>query len=193
MESELINELFQQKMNLIYKYLVNLGCSKDNAEDIVQDTFYKALKYIDGIQYDKISAWLFKVAINKYYDLCRKNNRHIHLNIDEDSDIDFVVDYYSEVESDLIVEDNGFFHIWKTPKARNNKRILMIRDSFGMALLPYMQKDFVYGVFAHNKWNTREGLDKLINEYKPDLVVDELVERYFDRFLKYNDIISYHL
>ena len=63
MESELITEIFQQKMNLIYKYLVKLGCSQDNAEDIVQDTFYKALKYIDGIQADKISAWLFKVAI----------------------------------------------------------------------------------------------------------------------------------
>jgi len=84
MKSELINEMFQKKMNLIYKYLIKLGCSKDNAEDIVQDTFYKALKYIDGIQADKVSSWLFKVAINKYYDLCRKNNRHVHLSIDEE-------------------------------------------------------------------------------------------------------------
>ncbi|WP_297421720.1 RNA polymerase sigma factor [Clostridium sp.] len=83
MKNELINEMFEKKMNLIYKYLVKLGCSQDNAEDIVQDTFYKALKYIDGIKADKISAWLFKVAINKYYDLCRKNNKRIYLNIDE--------------------------------------------------------------------------------------------------------------
>ncbi|MBK1812699.1 RNA polymerase sigma factor [Clostridium sp. YIM B02505] len=80
----LINEMFEQKMRLIHKYLIKLGCSQDNAEDIVQDTFYKALKYIDGIQADKMSSWLFKVAINKYYDLCRKNNRHIHMSIDED-------------------------------------------------------------------------------------------------------------
>jgi RNA polymerase sigma factor, sigma-70 family len=84
MSNELINEMFQKKMNLIYKYLIKLGCSKDNAEDIVQDTFYKALKYIDGIKVDKMSSWLFKVAINKYYDLCRKNNKHIHLSIDEE-------------------------------------------------------------------------------------------------------------
>lgn len=80
----LINEMFEQKMKLIHMYLIKLGCSQDNAEDIVQDTFYKALKYIDGIQADKMSSWLFKVAINKYYDLCRKNNRHIHMSIDED-------------------------------------------------------------------------------------------------------------
>lgn len=84
MSNELIKNMFQEKMNLIYKYLIKLGCSPENAEDIVQDTFYKALKYIDGIQADKLSSWLFKVATNKYYDLCRKNNRHAHLSIDED-------------------------------------------------------------------------------------------------------------
>jgi RNA polymerase sigma-70 factor (ECF subfamily) len=84
MSNELINEMFQKKMNLINKYLIKLGCRQDDAEDIVQDTFYKALKYIEGIQVDSLSSWLFRVAINKYYDLCRKNNRHIHLSIDEE-------------------------------------------------------------------------------------------------------------
>lgn len=84
MSYELINEIFKEKMNLIHKYLIKLGCSKDDADDIVQDTFYKALKYIDGIHADKLSAWLFKVAINKYYDLCRKNKRHFHISIDEE-------------------------------------------------------------------------------------------------------------
>lgn len=84
MNNELINEIFKQKMNIIYRYLIKLGCSKEDADDIVQDTFYKALKYIDGIQTDKLSSWLFKVAINKYYDLCRKNNRYIHVSIDEE-------------------------------------------------------------------------------------------------------------
>jgi len=84
MNYELIDEIFKDKMNLIHRYLIKLGCSKENADDIVQDTFYKALRYIDGIQSDKLSAWLFKVAINKYYDLCRKNKRHIHVSIDEE-------------------------------------------------------------------------------------------------------------
>lgn len=84
MSNGLVNEMFQEKMNLIQNYLMKLGCSQENAEDIVQDTFYKALKYIDGIQADKLLPWLFKVAVNKYYDLRRKNSRHIHLSIHED-------------------------------------------------------------------------------------------------------------
>jgi len=104
MSNELINEMFQKKMNLIHRYLIKLGCSQDNAEDIIQDTFYKALKYIDGIQADKLSAWLFKVAINKYYDFCRKNNSSIHFSIDEDifkqslTDNKLIEDYILDLE-----------------------------------------------------------------------------------------------
>lgn len=98
MSNELIHEMFEKKMNLIYKYLVKLGCSEANAEDIVQDTFYKALKYIDGIQTEKLSSWLFKVAINKYYDLCRKNNRHIQLSLHEDI-------FKESLREDRLVED----------------------------------------------------------------------------------------
>lgn len=98
MSNELINEMFEKKMNLIYKYLIKLGCSEANAEDIVQDTFYKALKYIDGIQTEKLSSWLFKVAINKYYDLCRKNNRHIQLSLHEDI-------FKESLRADRLVED----------------------------------------------------------------------------------------
>lgn len=98
MSNELINEMFEKKMNLIYKYLIKLGCSEANAEDIVQDTFYKALKYIEGIQAEKLSSWLFKVTINKYYDLCRKNNRHIQLSLHEDI-------FKESLKEDKLVED----------------------------------------------------------------------------------------
>jgi RNA polymerase sigma-70 factor (ECF subfamily) len=102
--NELINEMFQKKMNLIHKYLIKLGCTEENAEDIVQDTFYKALKYIDGIQADKLSSWLFRVATNKYYDLCRKNNRYVHLSLDEEifkeslTDNKLVEDFILDIE-----------------------------------------------------------------------------------------------
>jgi RNA polymerase sigma-70 factor (ECF subfamily) len=104
MGNELIVEMFQKKMKLIHRYLIKLGCSQENAEDIVQDTFYKAIKYIDGIQEDKLSSWLFRVALNKYYDLCRKNNKHVHLSIDEDifreglSDSKLVEDFILNLE-----------------------------------------------------------------------------------------------
>jgi RNA polymerase sigma-70 factor (ECF subfamily) len=62
-------------MSVIYKYLVKIGCSHADAEDIVQSTFLKAFVYLDAIDAEKISYWLFKVALNQYYDLCRKKQK----------------------------------------------------------------------------------------------------------------------
>ena len=85
-------------------------------------------------------------------------------------------------------EDHGFMQIYENPQAQEKKTLFMIRDSFGMGLVPYLNKAFQKTVYAHNKHNKREQLEALIGEYKPDIMVDELVERYFDRFLKYNDL-----
>ncbi len=85
-------------------------------------------------------------------------------------------------------EDHGFMQIYENSQAREKKTLFMIRDSFGMGLVPYLNKAFQKTVYAHNKHNKREQLEALIEEHKPDIMVDELVERYFDRFLKYNDL-----
>lgn len=68
-------QLLQSKMAEIRRYLIRLGAGSADAEDIVQDTIYKALLYVDGIDGHKFSAWLYKVAINSYYDLCRRQAR----------------------------------------------------------------------------------------------------------------------
>jgi len=133
MSNELINEMFQKKMNLIYKYLIKLGCSQENAEDIVQDTFYKALKYIDGIQADKLSSWLFKVAVNKYYDLCRKNNRHIHLSLDEDIFKESLSD--SRLVEDFILDLERKEEILKILNSISdtNKNLLLFKYDMGLS------------------------------------------------------------
>lgn len=70
-----LHQILQPKMLEIKKYLIRLGAPAADAEDIVQDTVYKALLYIDSIDEHKFSAWLYKVAINRYYDLCRRSKR----------------------------------------------------------------------------------------------------------------------
>lgn len=104
MKNDLISKMFINKMSIIYSYLLKLGCSQEDAEDIIQDTFYKAIKYIDGLDTSQISSWLFKVAVNKYYDLCRKKNRFVHVSIDEEifkvspSDSTLCEDYIIDLE-----------------------------------------------------------------------------------------------
>lgn len=123
-------------------------------------------------------------------DMITQRGEHVSdLGVWLDKDRNFDVPYKQDIE--IINEkddDNGFFQVWRNPRAANKKTCLMIRDSFGVPLIRLLSRDFERCVFVHNKWNTREGLEKLIAEYKPDLVIDELVERYFNRFLKYNEL-----
>ncbi|WP_083768445.1 RNA polymerase sigma factor [Thermosediminibacter oceani] len=60
MSNEILEKLFASKMKIIYKYLVKIGCSHDDAEDIVQDTLLQAIIHLEVLDPDKIVSWLFK-------------------------------------------------------------------------------------------------------------------------------------
>ncbi|AZK47911.1 sigma factor regulator N-terminal domain-containing protein [Paenibacillus lentus] len=64
MDTGQLYEQLQPKLREIRNYLIRLGASSSDAEDIVQETVYKAFLYIDSIENGKFSAWLYKVAIN---------------------------------------------------------------------------------------------------------------------------------
>ncbi|WP_107942805.1 RNA polymerase sigma factor [Metasolibacillus fluoroglycofenilyticus] len=70
---ELYNKQLQEKLLAIYKTLLTMGARKEDAEDIVQETAIQFIQYIDGISPNDASAWLYKVAIHKYYDLIKKS------------------------------------------------------------------------------------------------------------------------
>ncbi|NQX46234.1 RNA polymerase sigma factor [Paenibacillus tritici] len=78
MEPKDMERVLQPKLAEIRRYLIRLGAEASDAEDIVQDTVYKALLYLESIDEHKFSAWLYKVAINRYFDYCRKQKRYLY-------------------------------------------------------------------------------------------------------------------
>ncbi|MDM5233040.1 RNA polymerase sigma factor [Lysinibacillus pakistanensis] len=62
----------QEKLKAVYFTLLKMGANKQDAEDILQETAYQFIKYIDGIDANYAEAWLYRVAINKFYDALRK-------------------------------------------------------------------------------------------------------------------------
>ncbi|MGD2277697.1 RNA polymerase sigma factor [Bacillus wiedmannii] len=59
----------------IYRYLLKIGVTPAEAEDIVQDTIHKALVSIPNMKIKHIKTWLFQVAINRHRDLARRQKR----------------------------------------------------------------------------------------------------------------------
>ena len=68
-----MEEIYQAHARTVYKFLLSQCHDADLAEELTQETFFKALdglKNFDGKQ--DVRAWLFTVARNCWYDRCRK-------------------------------------------------------------------------------------------------------------------------
>jgi DNA-directed RNA polymerase specialized sigma24 family protein len=64
-------QLIKNDLKIIYRYLIKMGASREDAEDIIQETLYKALQNLELLIPGKVKAWLFKVSINCFYNICR--------------------------------------------------------------------------------------------------------------------------
>lgn len=48
MNDSMMGEKLNDILKFVYSYLIKMGASKEDAEDIIQDTAYKFLQYIDS-------------------------------------------------------------------------------------------------------------------------------------------------
>jgi RNA polymerase sigma factor (sigma-70 family) len=69
-------ELYDQYFKDVYRYALSLSRNESVAEEITQETFFKALNGIDGFNGScKVSVWLFQIAKNTYFSYCKKEKR----------------------------------------------------------------------------------------------------------------------
>ena len=75
-------EVYRLYFRDVYRYALILCRNESMAEEITQETFYKALQKFDSFDgQGKISVWLCQIAKNTYISLCRKN-KHLIPNVD---------------------------------------------------------------------------------------------------------------
>ena len=66
----------------VYRYALSLCRNESVAEEITQETFYKALEKLDSFDGKcKVSVWLCQIAKNTYISMCRKN-KHLDTSVD---------------------------------------------------------------------------------------------------------------
>jgi RNA polymerase sigma-70 factor, ECF subfamily len=118
MKDEDLEDLLLEESKAVFKYLIKIGASKENAEDIIQETLYKTLKNIDSIDGDKIRAWLFKVAINAYYNMFNSNKKHTNLS-------------HEDIQSlELLTESIEGAYIKKVKKQDIHRALNMLKPSY---------------------------------------------------------------
>ncbi|WP_328803678.1 sigma-70 family RNA polymerase sigma factor [Paenibacillus puerhi] len=70
-----LDTIYQSYVRDVYRYLRSLCDDHHAAEDLTQETFYRAYLYLEDCREDKIKPWLFRVAYNAYVDYKRKESR----------------------------------------------------------------------------------------------------------------------
>lgn len=74
-----IEKIYKENFETVNKYLFCLTKNWDLAEELTEETFYRAVEKIGKFKGEnKISTWLCQIAKNLYYDVLRKNKKIVN-------------------------------------------------------------------------------------------------------------------
>ena len=87
-----MEEIYKEYSYEIYKYLLSLTNDPETSEELLQETFYSAIKNINKFRGESsVKTWLYSIAKNKYIDYYKKSKKTKEIKIDECKDI-FLLD-----------------------------------------------------------------------------------------------------
>ncbi|MGN1275580.1 MAG: RNA polymerase sigma factor [Floccifex sp.] len=70
--------IYSDYFDVVFRYILSICKDEALAEEITQETFFKALKKIDSFRGNcKINVWLCQIAKNTYYTLAKKQTRYV--------------------------------------------------------------------------------------------------------------------
>lgn len=71
-------EIYAEHFYDVYKYVLSFCRDETVAEEVAQETFFKAMQHIDTFNGTcKLYVWLCQIAKNTYFSLCKKQKRII--------------------------------------------------------------------------------------------------------------------
>lgn len=87
-EGAAFSELVARYQDRIYRFLVRLTRSQDDALELTQETFLSAYQALARWRPDaRFSTWLFRIARNQAFDWLRRNKRVEFVALDDEQDI----------------------------------------------------------------------------------------------------------
>ena len=111
-----IQELYENYFLTVYKYILSLAQDVHIAEEVTQETFFKALKQAKSFRGEcKLSVWLCQIAKNCYLDDLRKKK---------------YVKSMDESEQPAAMEDFGTVYIEKETSMRIHQKLHKLKEPY---------------------------------------------------------------
>lgn len=71
-----IEELYKLYFHDVYLYIKSLSHNDDTAQDVTQETFFKAMKSLNSFKGEcSVKSWLCQIAKNIFYNKCKADSR----------------------------------------------------------------------------------------------------------------------
>lgn len=95
-------KIYTEYFSDVYKYVLSLCRNESLAEEVTQETFFKAMRNIDKFKGDcKLYVWLCQIAKNTYFTLAKKQT---HIAPDENIEHQ---DFSADIESTYLDKENA--------------------------------------------------------------------------------------
>lgn len=79
-----MEEIYKEYSKCVFNYLLSLTNNVEIAEELMQETFYSAIKNIHKFQNNSsLKTWLYKIAKNKLIDYYKKSKKIKEIDIDK--------------------------------------------------------------------------------------------------------------
>ena len=77
-------KIYEDYARPVYRFLLQLTANEDKAEELLQETFYRALKSIDRFEGRcSLYTWLCQIGKNAWYKECRRSKQFEQLPLEE--------------------------------------------------------------------------------------------------------------
>jgi RNA polymerase sigma factor (sigma-70 family) len=71
-------QIYKEHFSAVYKYVLSVSRDETVAEEVTQETFFKAMQHIDGFNGTcKLYVWLCQIAKNTYFSFYQKRKRYV--------------------------------------------------------------------------------------------------------------------
>ncbi len=133
-------------IDALYRSALYLLKNENNADDLVQETYLKAFKFLqDDIEINNAKAWLFKILMNTFINQYRKNKIEPSL-----VDFDSIESFHESINEDVlrspITENETEFD--ELLDANVKKALEELPDDFRMVILLSIVEGFSYKEIA---------------------------------------------
>lgn len=107
-----MEEIYKKYSMLVYNYLRSRCINEEIAEELTQETFYKAIKSVDKFRGEcKVSVWLCQIAKNVWKDYIKKENKINKISINQEEYIEnLLIDNSFETNED---DKNEIINLYK--------------------------------------------------------------------------------